>query len=222
LSELAENLWQMDYQALLGHVSSWVLTLGTFAIAALLIRSGRKRSRQALLPHATLRGWQNVTHFAESVVPWTMPGSLQTSSANIAGIWKGRRAEIVNFEMSEGVGDWTMAAVECTRVPHELGPVTAMDPKYPYGTGRRVGASARSELGRRFLLSGEDQDLQTVFSPSVEKAILNFPRRINQVMFDAKAASVTWYGREQDRAIVDAALDLAVIICSQVEASWHV
>jgi len=48
---------------------------------------------------------------------------------------------------------------------------------------------------------------------------LDFPGRIHQVMFDGKAASVTWYGREEASAIIDAALDLAVIITRQVEAA---
>ena len=40
-------------------------------------------------------------------------------------------------------------------------------------------------------------------------------------MFDGKAASVTWYGREEASAIIDAALDLAVIITRQVEAATN-
>lgn len=209
----------MGYQTLLSTVWIGAVFLGSLALVALVTRSGRKRSLRALLPYASLRGWRNVIRASESIVPWTKPGSLQTSGVNVAGTWKGRRAEIVTFELSDARQDWTMAAVECTRVPHGLGWVAAMDPTYLFATGREAGPTQRSELGRRFRLSGEDQDLQTIFSPEVEQAILGFPRRINQVMFNAKTASVTWYGQEGDPAIIDAALDLAVVICSQVEAA---
>ena len=102
--------------------------------------------------------------------------------------------------------------MRCTCVPQGLGRVAAIRRQWPFSAAILAGPTQRSELGRRFRLSGEDQDLHAIFSPAVEQAILRFPCRIQKVMFDGKAASVSWYGRVEDPAIVDAALDLAAII----------
>jgi len=209
----------MDHQ-ISGTVWMWANFLGCLALVTLVIRSYRRRSREALVPYASLRGWQKVPHSSESIVPWTKPQKLWATNANVGGIWKGLRAEIVNFHRGEhDAEDRTMAAVACAHVPQGLGWVSAMDAKFTFATGRNAGSTQRSELGRRFRLAGEDRDLQAIFTPNVEKAILDFPGRIHQVMFDGKAASVTWYGREEASAIIDAALDLAVIITRQVEAA---
>jgi hypothetical protein len=198
----------------------WAYLLGSLALVALVMWLDRRRSRQALVAHAGLRGWQNLIHSSESIVPWTKPQGMWTAGANVGGTWKGLRAEIVRSQPGQLESqDRIMAAVACARVPQGLGWVTASKPTWPFSTRRWDGFARRSELGRRFRLSGEDRDLQAIFTPAVEKAILDFPRQIRQVMFDGKAASVTWYGPEEAPAIVDAALDLAVIIVRQVEAA---
>jgi len=208
----------MDHQTVSSIVWIWAVFLGSLTLVALMMQSHRGSSSQALLPYPSLRGWQNVIRASESIVPWTKPQGLWTSGSNVAGIWKGRRAEIASFDLHEAHLR-TMAAVACAQVPPGLGWVTAMDPKYPYATGKKAGSTQRSQLGQRFLMSGEDRDLAAIFSADVEKAILGFPSRINQIMFDGNAISVTWYGCEEDPAVVDAALDLAVVIAHQVETA---
>jgi hypothetical protein len=149
------------------------------------------------------------------LLPWTK--SAWTRHASALGTWKGLRAELVITRVYKN-RDATMAVVACAPGRGVSRPVVATDPADDYAQGAPAGPEQPTELGRRFRLLGLPADLRTVFSPDVERAILDFPGQIRSVACDGKMASVTWIGYEPKSTVVDLAFDLAVRLCQQAAA----
>jgi len=207
-----------------GGAGFFTLALGGPLFALWLARA---RSRRLLLPLARSRGWQEVTHDGESLLPnlsssWKRLLSMQASAY---GTWQGLRAEFTATHVYKN-RDATTVTVECAHPDVRLGPVSATDrndPRYRdyhQFTGESETIPAQSSaLLQRFRLWGEESDLRRIFVPDIERAILEFPGNLYSVSFYGRIASLVWIGYEKDPAIVDAALDLAASICRQVDVN---
>jgi len=189
------------------------------AIFVLLARYQRRNDTQLRAAQAacsTRLGWDVMANTQEPILVWN--ARWRGPRVSLAGTWKGQAAEFTLFQLEQvyQAPEASLALVRCSGAKSAFNGIAATGTAFEQIRENNVEAT---DLVRRFSFTGNPQELRTVFTPEVERALCEFPRRIQQIQVKGDLAGIVWKGWETDGAVLEQALDLAQALYRHVALS---